>query len=142
MLVDAERRLHAAEARRRRTSIIDSNFRAGGAEDSRDQRIPIAYRAAFPSFQVGGWANLGNREYGQSVPVQDEQSVASANLQWMKRRTCAPLRVGLSRTSRSITSSRRGGTFQTGARHVPVQRQLDAAAERADAGGHAVQQLG
>ena len=102
---------------------------------------PDRLQGGIPSFQITGWANLGNPNTGNPFQFDDKQYVAAVNLQWLKG--AHALRFGFDYQNQQLNHFQpQGGTFQTRARHVPVQRQHDAPAERAGAGGRALQQLG
>lgn len=65
-----------------------------------------------PSFQIGGWANLGNPNTGNPFRFEDNQYVANVNLQWLKR--AHALRFGWDYQNQQINHFQpQGGTFQT-----------------------------
>jgi hypothetical protein len=73
---------------------------------------PDRLQGGMPSFQVGGWANLGNPNTGNPFKFQDIQYVASANMQWMKG--AHTVRVGWDYQNQQLNHFQpQGGTFQT-----------------------------
>ncbi len=73
---------------------------------------PDRLQGGIPSFQVGGWANLGNPNTGNPFQFNDDQYVASANLSWMKQNHT--FRFGLDYQNQQLNHFQpQGGTFQT-----------------------------
>ncbi len=65
-----------------------------------------------PSFQVTGWANMGNPNTGNPFQFDDKQYVASVNLSWFK--SAHAIRTGLDYSNQQINHFQpQGGTFQT-----------------------------
>ena len=73
---------------------------------------PDYLQGGIPAFQISGWANLGNPNTGNPFKFEDNQYVASVNLQWVK--TEHSLRFGFDYQNQQINHFQpQGGTFQT-----------------------------
>jgi hypothetical protein len=73
---------------------------------------PDRLQGGIPSFQIAGWANLGNPNTGNPFTFQDNQYVANVNLQWVKR--AHALRFGWDYQNQQLNHFQpQGGTFQT-----------------------------
>ena len=93
---------------------------------------PDRMQSGMPSFQVNGWANMGNPNTGNPFQFDDKQYVWNANLSWF--RGAHTIRIGLRLLESADQSLPAAGRhLPDRARHVPVQWQLDAAPELAGA---------
>ena len=73
---------------------------------------PDRLQSGMPSFQVTGWANMGNPNTGNPFQFDDKQYVASVNLSWFKGPHA--IRTGLDYSNQQINHFQpQGGTFQT-----------------------------
>jgi hypothetical protein len=73
---------------------------------------PDRLQSGQPSFQVNGWANMGNPNTGNPFQFNDKQYVGNANLSWFKGPHA--LRFGLDYQNQQINHFQpQGGTFQT-----------------------------
>jgi hypothetical protein len=73
---------------------------------------PDRLQGGIPSFQIGGFANLGNANTGNPFLFRDNQYVLSANLSWIKG--AHGLRFGGDYQNQQINHFQpQGGTFQT-----------------------------
>jgi outer membrane receptor protein involved in Fe transport len=73
---------------------------------------PDRMQSGMPSFQVSGWANMGNPNTGNPFQFDDQQYVASANLSWFKGGHT--FRWGVDYSNQQINHFQpQGGTFQT-----------------------------
>jgi Carboxypeptidase regulatory-like domain/TonB dependent receptor len=73
---------------------------------------PDRLQGGIPSFQIGGFANLGNANTGNPFLFRDNQYVLAANLSWIK----GPhgIRFGVDYQNQQINHFQpQGGTFQT-----------------------------
>jgi hypothetical protein len=69
-------------------------------------------QAGMPSFQVGGWANMGNPNTGNPFRFADHQYVGAANFTWLK--SSHQLRFGYDYQNQQLNHFQpQGGTFQT-----------------------------
>jgi len=73
---------------------------------------PDRLQSGQPSFQVNGWANMGNPNTGNPFQFDDKQYVASVNLSWFK--DAHVIRTGFDYSNQQINHFQpQGGTFQT-----------------------------
>jgi hypothetical protein len=73
---------------------------------------PDRLQGGLPSFQIGGWTNLGNDNTGNPFLFRDNQYVLTANLSWVKG--THSLRFGGDFQDQQINHFQpQGGTFQT-----------------------------
>jgi hypothetical protein len=73
---------------------------------------PDRLQSGQPSFQVNGWANMGNPNTGNPFQFDDKQYVGNVNLSWFKG--AHALRGGLDYQNQQINHFQpQGGTFQT-----------------------------
>ena len=73
---------------------------------------PDRMQSGMPSFQVNGWANLGNPNTGNPFQFNDKQYVWNANLSWF--RGAHTMRTGFDYSNQQINHFQpQGGTFQT-----------------------------
>lgn len=73
---------------------------------------PDRLQSGMPSFQVTGWANMGNPNTGNPFEFDDKQYVATVNLSWFK--SAHAIRTGLDYSNQQINHFQpQGGTFQT-----------------------------
>ncbi len=90
---------------------IDSNF---GLEVLKipGTNGPDRLQGGAPSFQITGWANLGNPNTGNPFLFRDNQYLAVANLSWLKG--SHSFRFGLDYQNQQLNHFQpQGGTFQT-----------------------------
>jgi hypothetical protein len=73
---------------------------------------PDRLQGGIPSFQISGWANLGNPNTGNPFLFRDNQYLGTVNLSWLKR--AHELRFGLDFQDQQLNHFQpQGGTFQT-----------------------------
>ena len=73
---------------------------------------PDRLQSGMPSFQVNGWANMGNPNTGNPFEFDDKQYVANVNLSWFKG--AHAVRSGFDYSNQQINHFQpQGGTFQT-----------------------------
>jgi len=73
---------------------------------------PDRMQSGMPSFQVTGWANMGNPNTGNPFTFDDKQYVANANLSWF--RGAHSIRTGFDYSNQQLNHFQpQGGTFQT-----------------------------
>lgn len=73
---------------------------------------PDRLQGGVPSFQIGGWTNLGNENTGNPFLFRDNQYVLTANLSWAKR--AHAFRFGVDYQNQQLNHFQpQGGTFQT-----------------------------
>ena len=73
---------------------------------------PDRLQGGIPSFQIGGFANLGNANTGNPFLFRDNQYVLAANLSWIKG--THGIRFGVDYQNQQINHFQpQGGTFQT-----------------------------
>jgi outer membrane receptor protein involved in Fe transport len=73
---------------------------------------PDRLQGGMPSFQVGGWANMGNPNTGNPFQFNDKQYVGNVNLSWFKGSHA--LRMGVDYQNQQINHFQpQGGNFQT-----------------------------
>jgi hypothetical protein len=90
---------------------IDSNF---GLDTLKipGTNGPDRLQGGIPSFQISGWANLGNPNTGNPFLFRDNQYVGTANLSWLKG--AHSLRFGFDYQNQQLNHFQpQGGTFQT-----------------------------
>jgi hypothetical protein len=73
---------------------------------------PDRLQGGMPSFQVGGWANMGNPNTGNPFRFADHQYVGAANFTWLK--SSHQVRFGYDYQNQQLNHFQpQGGTFQT-----------------------------
>jgi outer membrane receptor protein involved in Fe transport len=73
---------------------------------------PDRLQGGIPSFQVNGWANMGNPNTGNPFQFNDKQYVGTASLLWL--RNAHSFRAGYDYQNQQINHFQpQGGTFQT-----------------------------
>lgn len=73
---------------------------------------PDRLQGGIPSFQINGWANLGNPNTGNPFTFKDQQFVVSANLSWLL--SAHSMRFGFDYQNQQLNHFQpQGGTFQT-----------------------------
>jgi len=73
---------------------------------------PDRLQGGMPSFQLSGWANLGNPNTGNPFLFRDNQYVGAFNLQWIRQ--SHSMRFGLDYQNQQLNHFQpQGGTFQT-----------------------------
>jgi hypothetical protein len=73
---------------------------------------PDRLQSGMPSFQVSGWANMGNPNTGNPFQFNDSQYVANVNLTWFKGSHA--FRSGLDYSNQQLNHFQpQGGVFQT-----------------------------
>ena len=73
---------------------------------------PDRMQGGMPSFQVTGWANMGNPNTGNPFQFDDKQYVANVNLSWFKG--AHSIRSGFDYSNQQLNHFQpQGGTFQT-----------------------------
>jgi outer membrane receptor protein involved in Fe transport len=73
---------------------------------------PDRLQSGMPSFQVTGWANMGNPNTGNPFQFDDKQYVTSINLSWFK--SAHSIRSGFDYANQQLNHFQpQGGTFQT-----------------------------
>jgi TonB dependent receptor-like, beta-barrel len=73
---------------------------------------PDRLQSGMPSFQVNGWANMGNPNTGNPFQFDDKQYVANVNLSWFK--ASHAFRFGWDYSNQQLNHFQpQGGTFQT-----------------------------
>jgi Carboxypeptidase regulatory-like domain/TonB dependent receptor len=73
---------------------------------------PDPLQAGIPSFQIGGWTNIGNDNTGNPFLFRDNQYLAAGNVTWLKG--AHDFRFGVDYQNQQLNHFQpQGGTFQT-----------------------------